>query len=51
MRLPGQAALARKRKALDQGVTLYPGILAGLIEQAGTLSVDVPAVLAAHEAA
>ena len=51
VRLPGQAALARKRKALDQGVALYPGILAGLIEQAGTLSVDVPAVLAAHEAA
>jgi LDH2 family malate/lactate/ureidoglycolate dehydrogenase len=30
VRLPGEAALARKRRALDEGVMLYPGVMPAL---------------------
>ncbi|WP_136684907.1 Ldh family oxidoreductase [Falsirhodobacter xinxiangensis] len=33
VRLPGQAALARKRRALEQGVDLYPGIYDALLAE------------------
>lgn len=48
VRLPGQAALARKRKALADGVDLYPGILDGLVQQAAALSVPLPETIAAR---
>ena len=42
VRLPGQKGLDRKRKALKEGVSLYPGIMAALQTHAERLAVDVP---------
>ncbi|MBB2974163.1 L-lactate dehydrogenase [Mesorhizobium sp. RMAD-H1] len=42
VRLPGQAALARKREAAAKGVKLYPGILPGLLAEAERLGVTPP---------
>ncbi|MEZ5864130.1 MAG: Ldh family oxidoreductase [Geminicoccaceae bacterium] len=42
VRLPGENGLARKRKALADGVELYPGIMAKLTEVAGQYGVEVP---------
>ena len=39
VRLPGELSLARKRQALEQGVRLYPGIMAGLRPLAAELGV------------
>ena len=46
VRLPGDAALARRRKALAQGIELYPGIIERLRREAALLGVPVPAGLA-----
>lgn len=43
VRLPGQAGLARKRRALEAGVALYPGIMDALHPLAERLGVEVPA--------
>jgi LDH2 family malate/lactate/ureidoglycolate dehydrogenase len=45
VRLPGDAALARRRKALADGVELYEGIMPKLRHQAEALGVAVPAPL------
>lgn len=45
VRLPGDGALARKRRALAEGVELYPGIVDGLKGWAERLGVAVPASL------
>ncbi|KRA55922.1 Ldh family oxidoreductase [Devosia sp. Root635] len=45
VRLPGQAALHRRRTALAEGVVLYAGIMDGLRHAAATLHVAVPAAL------
>jgi len=45
VRLPGDGALSRKRKALADGVALYPGVMDGLSDWAGRLSVPLPAAL------
>ena len=42
VRLPGDGALSRKRKAMAEGVALYPGIMEGLAEWAGKLGVTAP---------
>ena len=42
VRLPGDGALGRKRKALAEGVGLYPGIMDGLADWAGKLGVTPP---------
>lgn len=42
VRLPGQAALAKKRRYLKNGVELEPGIIEALDEWAATLGVTVP---------
>jgi LDH2 family malate/lactate/ureidoglycolate dehydrogenase len=42
VRLPGELSLARKRQALEQGVRLYPGIMAGLRPLAAELGVAPP---------
>jgi len=42
VRLPGDGALARKRAALESGVTLYPGIVEGLQGWAEKLGVTPP---------
>mgnify|MGYP005838590871 CR=1 FL=1 len=42
VRLPGQAALARRRQALVEGVRLYPGVMAALAREAQRLGVEVP---------
>ena len=42
VRLPGQLGLARKRRALDEGLRLYPGIMAALHPLAGQLGVASP---------
>ena len=42
VRLPGELSLARKRQALEQGVRLYPGIMAGLRPLAAELGVALP---------
>ncbi len=42
VRLPGQQASARRRQGLEQGVALYPGILAGLEGWAEKLKVALP---------
>jgi LDH2 family malate/lactate/ureidoglycolate dehydrogenase len=39
VRLPGEAALARRARALAEGVELYPGIMAKLEDWAGRLGV------------
>lgn len=46
VRLPGQRGLERKRRALADGVALYPGILDGLKAHAAKLGVSVPRPLA-----
>ncbi|MEQ9334337.1 Ldh family oxidoreductase [Thalassobaculum sp.] len=46
VRLPGDGALARRRAALEHGVTLYPGIVDGLKGWAGKLGVAAPKRLA-----
>lgn len=43
VRLPGAAALARRRAAEAGGVALYPGIMAGLAARAAALGVAAPA--------
>jgi LDH2 family malate/lactate/ureidoglycolate dehydrogenase len=45
VRLPGEAALARRRRALEEGVALYPGIMPGLEAWARRLGADVPGPL------
>lgn len=45
VRLPGQAAMARKTQALAHGLTLYPGIYDGLAAEAATYGVALPAAL------
>lgn len=45
VRLPGQAALARKARALSEGVVLYPSILPSLTDHAVRLDVALPAPL------
>ena len=42
VRLPGDGALARKRRALADGVALHPSIMPALAEWAGRLGVAVP---------
>ncbi|WP_327787448.1 Ldh family oxidoreductase [Marinimicrococcus flavescens] len=42
VRVPGDAALARKRRALAEGVELYPGIIGALAAEAGRLGVTPP---------
>ena len=42
VRLPGQAALARRARQLEQGVELYPTILDGLAPWAQRLEVALP---------
>lgn len=42
VRLPGEAALARKRAALENGVPLYPSIMPALIAPAAALGVALP---------
>ena len=46
VRLPGEAALARKARALAEGVTLYPSIMPSLAEPAARLGVALPLPLA-----
>lgn len=43
VRLPGENGLARKRKALEDGVVLFPGIMESLKPHAERLSVALPA--------
>lgn len=45
VRLPGDGAMVRKRKALAEGVELYPGIMDTLGEWAGKLGVAMPKVI------
>jgi LDH2 family malate/lactate/ureidoglycolate dehydrogenase len=45
VRLPGEAALARRRRALEAGVALYPGIMPGLEAWARRLGVGAPGPL------
>ncbi|SEQ75171.1 L-lactate dehydrogenase [Faunimonas pinastri] len=45
VRLPGEAALRRKREALSDGVTLHPGIVDGLKPHADRLGVTLPSPL------
>jgi LDH2 family malate/lactate/ureidoglycolate dehydrogenase len=45
VRLPGQAALARRAKALSDGLSLYPGIFDALAREAEALGVALPAPL------
>lgn len=47
VRLPGEAALARKRAALENGVPLYPTIMDSLIQIADRLNVSLPVPLTA----
>ena len=47
VRLPGQAALLRRREQLANGVTLHPTILPALIPWATKLDVTLPQVLSA----
>lgn len=42
VRLPGQAALARRAKALQEGVTLYPGIFEALVAEAEPRGIPLP---------
>ncbi|HEX3501387.1 MAG TPA: Ldh family oxidoreductase [Stellaceae bacterium] len=42
VRLPGGQGLARRRQALEHGLTLYPGIMRGLTGWADRLGVAVP---------
>src|SRR5262245_59611644 len=45
VRLPGQRGLERKRRALAEGVVLYPGIMTALVPWAEKMRVTPPAVL------
>ena len=45
VRLPGERALARKKEALENGLTLYPGIMDSLLPHAERLGVSPPAPL------
>lgn len=45
VRLPGERGLERKRRALAEGVVLYPGIMGGLVPYAEKLGVTPPAPL------
>jgi LDH2 family malate/lactate/ureidoglycolate dehydrogenase len=45
VRLPGENGLARKRKAVAEGVTLHPGIINELKPYAATLRVEIPGPL------
>ena len=47
VRLPGQAALAKKRRYLKTGVELEPGILPTLEEMSSSLGVAMPEVISA----
>lgn len=42
VRLPGEAALARKARALTEGVVLYPTIMESLAQPAATLGIALP---------
>jgi len=42
VRLPGERGLARKRRALTEGVELYPGIMTALAPLSAKFGVDVP---------
>ncbi|WP_276121773.1 Ldh family oxidoreductase [Pararhizobium qamdonense] len=42
VRLPGEAALARKRAALENGVALHPGIIDSLVAHAERLGIAMP---------
>ena len=42
VRLPGQAAVAKKRKALEEGAVLHPSIMPALLPWAERLEVDAP---------
>ena len=42
VRLPGEAALARKRRAMAEGVALYPGVMPALEPWARRLEVEPP---------
>ena len=42
VRLPGQAALAKKRRYLENGVELHPGILPSLEQWSGKLGIALP---------
>jgi L-lactate dehydrogenase len=46
VRVPGQRGLERKRRALAEGVALYPGIMAGLVPFAEKFGVTPPQPLA-----
>jgi L-lactate dehydrogenase len=45
VRLPGQAGLARKKAALEEGLTLHPAIMPPLEEWAERLGVNLPQAL------
>ena len=45
VRMPGDGALARKRKAMAEGVTLYHGVLEKLLEIGDKLGVPAPEAL------
>jgi LDH2 family malate/lactate/ureidoglycolate dehydrogenase len=45
VRLPGQAALLRRKEQLTNGVTLYPTILPALVPWAGKLGVALPTAI------
>ena len=45
VRLPGQTALALRRAALAEGVTLHPGIIESLAPAAERLGVPLPAAM------
>jgi len=45
VRLPGQAGLARMRKADVEGVTLYPGIFEALVAEAEPRNISLPAAV------
>jgi LDH2 family malate/lactate/ureidoglycolate dehydrogenase len=42
MRLPGEAALSRRRAALAEGVRLYPGIMESLVPWAAKFGISLP---------
>ncbi|WP_027135003.1 Ldh family oxidoreductase [Geminicoccus roseus] len=43
VRLPGQAAMSKKRQALEQGAVLHPSIMPALLPWADRLGVEAPA--------
>jgi LDH2 family malate/lactate/ureidoglycolate dehydrogenase len=45
VRMPGDGALARKRRAVAEGVALYPGVLEKLLEIGDKLGVAAPAAI------